>query len=163
MIQKIKFLNKDKTQFYKILKERVDAYFEENKISSHANATMVFKSVVMLSLFFVPYALIMTQGYGLLGMWICCLVMGTGLAGIGMSIQHDANHDAYSASPFINNLMALTLSLAGGDNKNWKTQHNVLHHTYTNIHGYDRDIDDKVGMRFSPEGKHNMAQRFQVV
>ena len=40
----IKFLNKDKTQFYSVLKERVDKYFIDNKISQHANFTMVFKT-----------------------------------------------------------------------------------------------------------------------
>jgi len=71
MKQKIKFINKDKTQFYNTLKERVDAYFIENNISQHANFTMVFKTIVMLSLYFVPYSLIMTQGFSLLGIFIC--------------------------------------------------------------------------------------------
>ncbi len=163
MKQKIKFLNKDKTQFYSTLKERVDNYFIENKISQHANVTMVFKTIVMLSLYFVPYILIMTQGYSLMGMWGCSLIMGLGLAGIGMSVMHDANHDAYSRSPFVNKLLSLSLTFVGGDNKNWKTQHNVLHHTYTNIYKHDRDIDDKVIMRFSPEGKYKKIQKFQII
>jgi linoleoyl-CoA desaturase len=163
MKQKIKFSNKDKTQFFNVLKERVDQYFIDNNISQHANATMVLKTIVMLCLYFVPYILIMTQGYSLLGMWLCSLVMGLGLAGIGMSVMHDANHGAYSKSQAINNLVSLSLSIVGGDNKNWKTQHNILHHTYTNIHDHDRDIDNKLIMRFSPAGKHHGIQRFQIV
>ena len=162
MRTKIKFTNKDKTQFYNTLKERVDSYFTENNISQHANATMVFKTIFMLSLYFVPYVLIMTQGYSLLGMWVCSLVMGLGLAGIGMSVMHDANHGAYSSSASVNQFISLSLSIVGGDNKNWKTQHNVLHHTYTNIHKHDRDIDNKVIMRFSPAGKYRKIQKFQV-
>lgn len=163
MKPKIKFINKDKTQFYNTLKARVDNYFIENNISQHANASMVFKTIVMLSLYFVPYFLIMTQGYSSLVMWLCSAIMGLGLAGIGMSVMHDANHDAYSSNPQINKLIAFSLTLVGGDNRNWRTQHNVLHHTYTNIHEYDRDIDNKVIMRFSPAGKYNKIQRFQVV
>ena len=163
MKQKIKFINKDKTQFYSTLKARVDNYFVENNISQHANASMVFKSIVMLSLYFVPYALIMTQGYSLLGMWLCTGIMGLGLAGIGMSVMHDANHDAYSSNNTINKLLALSLTFVGGDNRNWKTQHNILHHTYTNIYEHDRDIDNKVIMRFSPAGEHKGIQRFQIV
>ncbi|MGZ6539760.1 MAG: fatty acid desaturase family protein, partial [Bacteroidia bacterium] len=161
--QKIKFINRDKTQFYATLKARVDSYFSENNISQHANASMVVKTIVMLSLYFVPYTLIWTQGFGLLGMWLCTCVMGLGLAGIGMSVMHDANHDAYSANPFINKLVAQALTIVGGDNRNWRTQHNVLHHTYTNIYGHDRDIDNKVIMRFSPDGNYKKVQRFQVV
>jgi linoleoyl-CoA desaturase len=163
MKTKIKFTNKDKTQFFNVLKQRVDNYFIENNISQHANGTMVFKTIVMLSLYFVPLAIVYTQSTGLLGMWICSAIMGLGLAGIGMSVMHDANHDAYSANPRINKIIAFSLTLVGGDNRNWKTQHNVLHHTYTNIHHHDRDIDDKVIMRFSPDGKYKSIQRFQVV
>lgn len=163
MKQKVKFINKDKTQFYNTLKERVDQYFVDNNISQHANFAMVFKTIVMLSLYFVPYVLIMTQGYSLFTMWICSLIMGLGLAGIGMGVMHDANHGAYSSNQFVNKMVALSLTFVGGDNKNWITQHNILHHTYTNIYGHDRDIDDKVIMRFSPDGKHRKVQRFQVV
>lgn len=163
MKAKVKFINKDKTQFFNILKERVDNYFTENNISQHANATMVFKTIFMLSLYFVPYALIMTQGYSLLGMWVCSLVMGLGLAGIGMSVMHDANHGAYSSNMSINKFLSLSLSIVGGDNKNWKTQHNVLHHTFTNIYEHDRDIDNKVIMRFSPAGEYKKIQKFQII
>ena len=163
MKQKIKFTNKDKTQFFNTLKKRVDNYFIENNISQYANATMVFKTIFMLSLYFVPYTLIMTQGYSLLGMWLCSLVMGLGLAGIGMSVMHDANHGAYSSNATINKFLSLSLSIVGGDNKNWKTQHNVLHHTYTNIYKHDRDIDNKVIMRFSPVGDYKKIQKFQIV
>ncbi|HEX8516480.1 MAG TPA: acyl-CoA desaturase [Bacteroidia bacterium] len=163
MKAKIKFTNKDKTQFFSVLKQRVDNYFIENKISQHANGTMVFKTIVMLSLYFVPLTIIYSQSTGLLGMWICSAIMGLGLAGIGMSVMHDANHDAYSANPAINKLIAFSLTIVGGDNRNWRTQHNVLHHTYTNIYEHDRDIDNKVIMRFSPAGKYKGIQRFQVI
>lgn len=162
MKQKIKFVNKDKTRFFDTLKERVDLYFVENNISQHANATMVFKTIFMLSLYFVPFALILSGVLGLAGMWICSLIMGLGLAGIGMSVMHDANHGAYSSNAFMNKVVSFSLTIVGGDNKNWKTQHNILHHTYTNIHEYDRDIDNKVIMRFAPTGKYYTIQRFQV-
>jgi len=160
--QKIKFINKDKTLFFNTLKERVDNYFKENNISQHANFTMVFKTLFMLSLYFIPYVLIITQGYSTLGMWLCSLIMGLGLAGIGMSVMHDANHGAYSSNMNINKFLSLSLSIVGGDNKNWKTQHNFLHHTYTNIYNHDKDIDNKVIMRFSPAGEYKKIQKFQV-
>jgi len=163
MSTKVRFLNKDKSQFFSVLRKRVDDYFIENKISPHANTHMVIKTVVMLALYFVPYFIIVFGGLSLFGMWLCTLVMGTGLAGIGMSVMHDANHGAYSANPNVNKWVGRSLSLVGGDVRNWKTQHNVLHHTYTNIQGLDKDIDDKVIMRFSPNGKYKKIQRIQVV
>ncbi|MFM7766802.1 MAG: fatty acid desaturase family protein, partial [Bacteroidota bacterium] len=63
-------------------------------------------------------------------LWI---LTGTGLAGIGMSVMHDANHGAYSSNKNINRLVGHTLNMVGGSVSNWKIQHNILHHTYTNI------------------------------
>src|SRR3569832_558754 len=118
MKKKVKFVNKDKTKFFDTLKERVDQYFIENNISPHANGTMIFKTIFMLCLYFVPYAWIMTGSLGLLGMWICNIVMGLGLAGIGMCVMHDSNHGAYSSNPLINKIVSVSLLLVGGDDKN---------------------------------------------
>lgn len=163
MKQKIKFVNKDKTVFFNVLKERVDNYFVENKISQHADPSMVFKTIFMISLYFVPFVLILTGLATGWAYWLCWITCGVGMAGIGMSVMHDANHGAYSDNNRVNNFVGNILYFIGGDRSNWKTQHNVLHHTYTNISGHDEDINDKVGMRFSPNGKHSKAQRFQVI
>jgi linoleoyl-CoA desaturase len=79
--------------------------------------------------------------------------MGLGLAGIGMSVMHDANHSAYSSNKRINFLIGHTLNLIGGHVENWKMQHNILHHTYTNIVNMDEDINDRIALRFSPHTK----------
>lgn len=163
MRPKIKFINKNKTQFFSVLKQRVDQYFIDNNISQHANASMVFKTIFMISLYFVPYAFMITGIATGWAFWLCWAIIGLGLAGIGMSVMHDANHGAYSSNNTINKFVGTILNVVGGDSNNWKVQHNHLHHTYTNISGQDEDINDKVGMRFSPNGKHTKATKFQVV
>ena len=35
--------------------------------------------------------------------WIFWILMGLGMAGIGMSVMHDANHGSYSKKKSINN------------------------------------------------------------
>jgi linoleoyl-CoA desaturase len=55
------------------------------------------------------------------------------------------------------------LNLLGGMVMNWKMQHNVLHHTYTNIAGLDEDIDTKLALKLSPHGPTTKAHRFQWV
>ncbi len=162
MSQKIRFVNKDKTQFFQTLKQRVDAYFTENEITPHANTTMVVKTFVMLAVYFIPYTLIITNVATGWMIWPVFIVMGIGMAGIGMSVMHDAQHGAYSANPKINSIVGLCLHLVGGDGRNWRNQHNILHHTYTNIHDHDEDIEDKMGMRFSPNGNHRPFKRFQI-
>ena len=39
------------------------SYFKENNLSTHANAAMVFKTIVMLSLYYVPYFLMITNAF----------------------------------------------------------------------------------------------------
>src|SRR5436190_24143285 len=95
-LKSLKFSNSRK-DFSLTLNKRVSDYFKTNGISRHANREMVIKTVVMFSLYFVPYGLIIsglfTTGWVLIPL---VLIMSIGLAGIGLSIMHDANHGAYS-------------------------------------------------------------------
>ena len=46
---------------------------------------------------------------------------------------------------------------------NWIIQHNILHHTYTNIEGLDHDLDSGGLLRFSPHAPRAKAHRFQHI
>ena len=147
MAAQIKFTNPHKTDFYKVVTERVDRYFTENGISKNADARMWVKTACMFSLYFVPYILMLTGVLPLWGIWTCFGIMGIGLAGIGMSVMHDANHGAYSDKRWVNQLLGFSLDLVGGNSFNWRIQHNILHHTFTNIHGHDQDIRARMNLR----------------
>lgn len=125
---------------------------------------MIIKSIVMLSLFFVPIIIINT---GIVGnFWLLLflyLVSGLGMSGIGMGIMHDANHGSYSKNRKINKIMGYTLNLVGADAKMWRLQHNVLHHTYTNINESDEDLDAPFFLRFSPHKKRYWVHKFQFL
>lgn len=154
---------KDKNkEFNNTLKERVKVYFNENNISKYANDEMVLKTILILLIFLIPYGLVVS---GLIqSTWINLLlwiVIGIGTAGIGMSIMHDANHGAYSKNKRTNRYLGYLLNLAGGYAGLWKIQHNVLHHSYTNVTGLDEDIAPGKVLRFSPLEKHYKAHRFQ--
>jgi linoleoyl-CoA desaturase len=87
--------------------------------------------------------------------------MGFGLAGIGLSIMHDANHGSYSNKSWVNDMLGYSLNIIGGNAFNWKVQHNVLHHTYTNIHDVDEDISPRGVLRMTPHGPWKPFHRFQ--
>ena len=124
---------------------------------------MVFKTVFMLCLYFIPYALIVSglviSYYSL----ICWSIMGFGMAGIGLSIMHDANHNAYSKNPKVNQWVGYFINLVGGYDLNWRVQHNVLHHTYTNIIGHDEDVDAGIVLRFSKDQPRKLHHGFQHI
>ncbi len=164
-VSEIRFIASDRNQnlFFGTLRQRIDNYFKENNLSKHYNLQMIIKTVVLLSCYIIPFiSLLIFQpafGYSLL-IW---LLMGFAKSGIGMSIMHDANHGAYSSSAKLNKWLGYTINLVGGSAFTWKIQHNILHHTYTNVLDMDDDIEDKLVMRFSPHTRVKWYHKFQCV
>ena len=148
--------------FFSTLSQRVNAYFKTNKIERTANSEMVVKTIFMFSLYFVPYFILISGVVPTIwGMFALCLVMGFGKAGIGLSVMHDANHGSYSTKSWVNNLMGASLNVIGGHVINWKVQHNVLHHTYTNVHDVDEDISPRGVLRMAPSSAWRPMHRYQ--
>lgn len=159
--QNLKFSNQQ-ADFFITLNQRVNSYFKKNNIERTANAEMVIKTIAMFSMYFIPYFILISGAvqniWAMLGLVV---VMGFGIAGIGLSIMHDANHGAYSTKPWVNNLLGLSLNLVGGHAMNWKIQHNVLHHTYTNVHDVDEDISPRGIIRMAPDSKWMPMHKYQ--
>ena len=150
--------------FMKSLRLEVNKYFLENKINRKGNYKIYIKSVFMISLYLVPY-FIMILGFvdNPSFFWIFWLLMGLGMAGVGMSIMHDGNHGSFSNKKYVNRIMGFSLQLLGGTNKIWKIQHNRLHHTYTNMMGHDPDVSPIPLLRFSPSAPYKKFHRFQFI
>ncbi|MFI5150467.1 MAG: fatty acid desaturase family protein [Bacteroidia bacterium] len=153
----------DQTLFYSTLRNRVDGYFTENNISKHCNREMVVKTIILLLAYIVPFVAMLILHPSFLISLVLWLIMGLSAAGVGMSVMHDANHGAYSQNKTVNFWLGGTLNLMGGSIFNWKMQHNLLHHTYTNIHDMDDDIDPKAFMRFSPHSKVRLYHKVQFI
>lgn len=122
---------------------------------------MVVKSIILLSLYFVPFILFLYSNPDIPSTILLWSLMAVGMAGIGMSIMHDAQHHAYTYSHRINEWIGQSILLIGGFGYNWKIQHNFLHHTYTNISDYDDDIDDKSILKLSPKNSSKWYHRYQ--
>jgi linoleoyl-CoA desaturase len=150
-------------RFSREVRVRVDDYFEDNRLSRHANAAMITKTVALVALYFGSYGLIISGSLSWPWMWLLCFVMGIALAGIGFSVTHDALHGAYSASPRVNRLIGYFFECLGANGYIWKITHNGIHHTYTNIRGYDEDLEVSPLIRLSPHTPHKRIHRFQHV
>jgi linoleoyl-CoA desaturase len=160
--QTVSFSKETNVEFYKTLRSRVNNYFKENNITRHANASMVIKTIAMLAIYLVPFGFLFVAGLNSWVYFLCWVGMGIGMAGCGLSIMHDANHGAYSRNETINKAIGNVLILLGGSAVNWKIQHNVLHHTYTNITHLDEDIDPPGKLlRFTPHKKRYAQHKFQ--
>ncbi|MEX0720444.1 MAG: acyl-CoA desaturase [Balneolaceae bacterium] len=162
-VQKVTFNNKIDQEFSKTVKKRVKKYFRDNKLSENANATMVIKTIALLGIYFGAYALIISGQFSLGVMWGLTFVMGIGMAGIGFSVAHDALHGAYSSKNGINYGLGLTFDLMGANGYIWKITHNIIHHTYTNIHGHDEDLEVAEFIRLSPHSEHKPVHKAQHI
>jgi linoleoyl-CoA desaturase len=160
---KVKFLNKDKSAFFAVLRENIDNYFETNQLEKTGNNSLILKAFFMLSLYLVPYFLIIFGNFSHLEQLGLCFVMGLGIAGVGMSVMHDAVHGSFSSNKTINEIFGGSLYLLGGNVYNWDMQHNKLHHTYTNIHEIDEDVTGKFLLRLNYADKLKSVHRFQHI
>lgn len=161
--EKVTFNNKTSREFGRTVKKRVDAYFKENNISKHANTQMVVKTIIMLSFYLIPYLMIISGQFSTGVMWALTFVMGVAAAGIGFSVSHDALHGAYSSNNTVNRVLGFTFDMLGANGYIWKITHNIIHHTYTNIHGHDEDLEVAGFIRLSPHSEFKFIHRIQHV
>ena len=162
-MQGVKFLTRDKTKFFRTLNKRVNNYFKENNIKKTGNWRLYTKAIFMFALLIVPLVLILTlrDSMPVWGQILSMITIGIGMAGVGMNVMHDANHESFSSKKWVNKLMGSSIYILAGNDYNWKVQHNVLHHTYTNIQGLDEDIDAGRIIRFSKHAKWLKIHKFQ--
>lgn len=155
--------NPKEKEFTEELKRNVSEYFRINSLSIKGNFWLYFKSFVIIGIYLIPWFLILfypMSGWIALGL---CIVMGIGEAGVGMSVMHDAAHGALSRKKWVNTLFQSSMYMLGSNMFNWKIQHNLYHHTYTNIYGYDPDIGTKVVIRLSEHAKLRKYHRYQYI
>jgi len=160
---KIIQFERDKSQFMAALRKNVNNYFREKGISTKGNWKMLVKSAVMLSVYIGPFILMLTLPMAAWMIFPLAIVMGIGMAGTGMSVMHDAVHGSFSQEKWMNEILGSTIFLLGTTVFNWRVQHNILHHTFTNIEGMDEDIGGKELLRFSKHSPLKKIHRFQHI
>ena len=160
----IRFKNPNQALFVKTLRKRVDDYFKENDISRTGGFSLKVKAAFMFALYFVPYFLmVFSVVTNIWVLWAMAFLMALGMAGLGFCVMHDANHGVFSRKKWLNNAMGYSLNFLGGNVNNWKAQHNILHHSYTNVEGFDEDIDPGKLLRFSPHAEKKKYHKYQFL
>ena len=155
------FSKQDNLKFFRTLNSRVNAYFKDNNIQKTGNWKIHLKTIILFSMFLTPYFLILTLEMSIWLQLLFNVIMGIGMAGIGMNVMHDGNHGSYSTKSWVNKFMGGSIYVLAGNVYNWQVQHNVLHHTYTNIHGHDEDLDAGRIIRFTQNAEWHKFHKFQ--
>lgn len=151
------------TSFQGELKRRVEQYFEEKNIKMTGNWKLYLKTAVLGLCFIGIYSTLVFFTPVWWASVLLCMVFGVNCAAIGFNIMHDAAHGSFSGSRTLNNVAASSLDFLGASSFMWKVKHNIIHHTYTNIDGYDDDIDAKPWLRMAPTQKKYFFHRFQHI
>ena len=136
--------------FRKTLNERVNAYLSDNHLPARDLPAMYLKTAIMLAWWLATYLLLLLGGFPPLVNVVLCVVWAMSIAAVGFNVMHDANHSGYSDHPLLTRLISLSAEMLGMSGFRWRTKHNVWHHTYTNIAGYDDDVEAFGLMRLTP-------------
>lgn len=152
-----------RSAFHKDLSKTVQRYFKDNDISRNGDARMWRKAATLLVAFVATVVVYTTVTLPLWGLALLALFAGVVMAGIGMSIQHDANHRAMSKNQKVNMAFGFTLDILGAGGALWRIKHNAIHHTHPNVVGVDDDIEVGKWGRFAPGQPWFPWLRFQHV
>ncbi len=156
------FAKQDNLKFFRTLNTRVNDYFKEKNISKTGNWKLHLKTIILFTIFLTPYFTIITLTEMHIGWFLfLSVLLGIGMAGIGMNVMHDGNHGSYSSKSWVNKTMGGTIYILAGNVYNWQVQHNVLHHTYTNILGHDEDLEAGRIIRFTKDARWYSFHKFQ--
>ncbi len=147
--------------FHSELKKRISDYFKEIGTSSTGNYKLFIKAIVLV----VAYVFVYTHlVFFTPAPWLAiieCVVLGGLTAAIGFNVMHDGMHGSFSKYKWVNTLAGLSLNFLGANNFMWKTKHNIIHHTYTNIEGVDDDIEARPFLRLCETQKYYKIHRYQ--
>lgn len=150
-----------RSDFARDLETSADAYFTTHGKERRDLPRMYLKTIIILLWFVGSWALLV---FGAKNGWqgaLSAISLGLSIAGVGMSIQHDANHGAYSKHKWINRIFGSTLDVMGVSSFIWRPKHNIGHHTFTNIQDIDFDLDFGSLARLAPTQTYHPWHRYQ--
>lgn len=147
--------------FHNELKNKIADYFQQKGKPTHGNFNLYFKAVLLVTsllalyihlVFFTPTAFLAVME---------CVILGCVIAAVGFNVMHDGAHGSFSRYKWINSLASNIANFLGASQHMWKMKHNIIHHTYTNIHGVDDDIEARPLLRLCDTQPHYKIHKYQ--
>ena len=147
--------------FHNEIKKRISEYFKNKGKATTGNFKLHFNAIILVTgllaiythlVFFTPP-----------GVWAVleCIFLGCVTAAIGFNVMHDGAHGSFSRYKWVNNLASNFANFLGASQHMWKMKHNVIHHTYTNIHGVDDDIEARPLLRLCEDQPRYKIHKYQ--
>lgn len=152
-----------KSPFFTELKKEVKTYFEQKGIESTGNFDLYSKAAFFTLTYIAGYiAVVFFAPSAWLSISICAY-LGFAAAGLGFNVMHDGSHGSFSDKKWVNAIAAHFINILGGDAMLWKNKHNIIHHTFTNIEGFDQDIAQMPVLRLNTMQKKMWFHKYQHI
>lgn len=155
--------NEANAAFKQALFERLNSFFEANRISKKSNWEMTLKISFALLWWIGSYVLLYTSDWSYPQFFGLYILHGLGQIFMFLNIAHDANHNAISNRRFVNKTLSYMLDACGISSYMWRIMHNKGHHSVMNVHGEDEGIWAHGIFRFSPHAPWKKMHRFQHI
>ena len=149
--------------FYDALRQRINAYFSDRNLSKLADHRMVGKTIVLATLWFGIYALIMSDWFTGLPLILIMIAWYFSMFLVTVGIAHDGSHDAYSKRKWVNRLLARCFDFIAINSDLWEYNHILSHHNAPNIPIYDSAIYSFWFFRLHPKARHYKIHRYQHI
>jgi linoleoyl-CoA desaturase len=147
------------TPFSREIRAKADEYFR--RVGEPRRGGLLFKTLVLLGLVATAYTVALT-GSSFFVRTAAALTMGVLIAIVGLAIQHDANHGAFSDNPTLNWFFGLTDEFIGGSALIWRHKHTVSHHVHCNDTEHDDDTSAALPfVRFHGNSPHEWYMKYQ--
>ncbi|GIL83331.1 hypothetical protein Vretimale_11317 [Volvox reticuliferus] len=134
---------------------QIDPFYEDVKamVREHGNTKMSTPFVILHCLHVVGLFYALRLWYQ--GAFISAFLLPFFLWVLCAALVHDGGHFALSRNALVNKILNLTAALITNSSGCWYLQHNILHHSYTNLQGRDGDLDSHHPyIRIHPEQSH---------
>ncbi len=145
----------------KRLRKIINETLRNSERSRFANVTWYLKAVGFITLYVlaaIDYNLSETTTTFL----ISAIIAGLTTVAIGISIGHDAAHNAISKRPVLNRIFLFSFNFVGANGEIWHERHTNGHHPYANIPNFDTDIEQSKLVRLESSSMHHWWHKFQV-
>jgi len=147
--------------FHGELKKRIADYFKQNNSAPTGNLKLYTKAIILLVAFTGMFVQLV---FYTPVVWLAileCIFFGSVIAAIGFNIMHDGAHGSFSKYKWVNDLASNFANFLGASQHMWKTKHNIIHHTYTNISGIDDDIEARPLLRLCEDQEPLKIHKYQ--
>lgn len=151
-----------RNDFDQTIRNRVQDYFKNNNIKQTGNFWLFTKAFISLSGILISYLSILLGNLSWYQALFATFMLVQFQILLAFNVMHDGGHQSFSTNRHLNNVASWGMDFLGSSSFLWKQKHNSLHHTYTNVHGKDDDIDVAGMIRLCPEQEHRPWHTFQA-